>query len=167
MTRLPLADSLAVAFALLAVAGIADAKSSDRNQPMNIESSQQVCTLGNSMTCTLTGNVIIIQGSLNVHAAKGVITQTNGRPSRGQLSGGVTVSQQLDDGTPMTSKSNNADYDFNTEVITLTGNVTVQQPRGSMSGNRIVYNTKSGQVQSGGDGTRVKMVILPKTAGAK
>ena len=167
MIRLPLAKSLVAAAALLALAGVAGAKSSDRNQAMNIESSQQVCMLGATMTCTLTGNVIITQGSLTVHAAKGVITQANGRPSRGQLSGGVTVSQQLDDGTPMTSKSDNADYDFNTEVITLTGNVTVQQPRGSMSGARIVYNTKSGQVQSGGDGTRVKMVILPKTAGAK
>lgn len=151
----------ALLLALLA-AGVVQARSSDRKLPMNIEASTQQCNLGASMTCTLTGNVIITQGSLKVNAGRAVISQANGRPQRGQLSGGVTVSQQLDDGTPMSSKSANADYDFVNEVITLTGNVTVTQPRGSISGSRIVYNTKSGQVNSGGDGTRVKMVIMPK-----
>lgn len=153
-------------FGVLAVAalfaGAAHARSSDRKAPMNIEASSQQCILGANMTCTLSGNVIILQGTLKVNAGRAVITQANGRPHRGQLSGGVTVNQELDDGTAMSSKSANADYDFVNEVITLTGNVTVTQPRGSMAGARIVYNTKTGQVNSGGDGTRVKMVILPK-----
>ena len=37
-------------------------------------------------------------------------------------------------------------------------------PRGSNSGQRMVYNTKTGSVKSGGDGTRVKTVIQPRSA---
>ena len=40
------------------------------------------------------------------------------------------------------------------------------QQRGSLSGQRVVYNMKTGQVESGGGagGGRVKMRILPKSA---
>lgn len=163
MTLMSLSKHVLSALVMAACfAGAVQARSSDRKAPMNIEASTQECTLGAKMVCTLSGNVIITQGTLKVVAGRAVITQADGRPQRGQLSGGVTVNQELDDGTPMSSKSANADYDFINEVITLTGNVTVTQPRGSMSGARIVYNTKSGQVNSGGDGTRVKMVIMPK-----
>ena len=48
-------------------------------------------------------------------------------------------------------------------------NVDIQQPRGSLAGERVVYNMSTGQVTSGGQGNgRVKMRILPKTgAGAE
>ena len=36
------------------------------------------------------------------------------------------------------------------------------QPKGSMSGQKVIYNMKTGAVNSGGDGTRVKMVLQPK-----
>jgi lipopolysaccharide export system protein LptA len=44
--------------------------------------------------------------------------------------------------------------------------VSIEQPRGTMSGERVVYNLKTGQVNSGGEGAgRVKMRIQPKSQG--
>ena len=50
----------------------------------------------------------------------------------------------------------------------FTGNVSIAQQRGSLSGERVVYNLRTGQLESGGGtgGGRVKMRILPKPAQA-
>ena len=62
---------LAVLAATLMTA--AHARTSDRSQPMDIEAAHQVCGFGANDTCTMTGNVTISQGSLNIVAAKAVI----------------------------------------------------------------------------------------------
>lgn len=157
----------ALLLAVLAVAfsAGAGARSSDRNQPMDIDAGRQVCGLGANDRCTLTGNVTIVQGSLNVAAAKAIIEQKNGDPSRVLMSGGVTLRQQLDDGNQINATSANVDYDLRSEVVVFTGNVAIRQQRGTLNGERVVYNMKTGQVESGGAGNgRVKMRILPKSA---
>ena len=155
---------LAAALAAIFTTG-ALARTSDRNQPMDIEASHQVCGFGADDTCTLTGNVTITQGSLNMVAAKAIIEQSGGDPSRALLSGGVTLRQLMDDGNQINAKSSNVDYNLRTEVVVFTGNVEIVQQRGMLSGQRVVYNMKTGQVESGGNGNgRVKMRILPKSA---
>lgn len=157
----------AIVLAVLAgaLAMNAHARTSDRNQPMDIEASHQICGFGANDTCTLTGNVTILQGSLNVAAAKAIIEQSGGEPSRALLSGGVTLRQTLDDGNQINAKSSSVDYNLRTEVVVFTGNVEIVQQRGMLSGQRVVYNMKNGQVESGGAGNgRVKMRILPKSA---
>ncbi|PJJ98031.1 lipopolysaccharide transport periplasmic protein LptA [Lysobacteraceae bacterium NML75-0749] len=162
----PIRKTLLTAFAL-AMAGSAWARSSDRNQAMTIDSNWQSCGLGENMSCELRGDIIINQGTLRINAAQGTINQANGRPNRARLTGGVTMRQELDDGTPINTRSGSVDYDFNTEIIILTGNVEINQPRGNLRGERVVYNMKTGQVQSGGQegGGRVRMTIQPKAGG--
>ncbi len=71
----------------------------------------------------------------------------------------------MNDGTPMNARADAVDYDLRTEVVVFSGNVSIQQPRGSMSGQRVVYDLKTGRVDSGGEGGgRVRMRILPKNA---
>jgi len=72
----------------------------------------------------------------------------------------------MDDGDHIDARSNSVDYDMRNEVIVFTGNVSIAQRRGSLSGERVVYNLKTGQLESGGGtgGGRVKMRILPKQA---
>ena len=102
---------------------------------------------------------------MQVRAARAVIQQAGGNPSRAQLSGGVSLRQQLDDGGTIDAKSSNVDYDMRNEVVTFTGDVTINQARGTLTGQRVVYNMRTGQVQSGGEGGgRVKMRIMPKSA---
>lgn len=164
--RRPSSNAFLIAAALVAASGMALAKSSDRNQLMDITSDSSNCQLGDNMSCTLSGNIVITQGTLKINASQGQMMQSGGRPSRAKLSGSVTMSQTLDDGTPVTTKSSTVDYDFNTEVIILTGGVVITQPRGNLRGERVVYNMRNGQVQSGGQGNgRVRMTIQPKTGG--
>jgi lipopolysaccharide export system protein LptA len=63
----------------------------------------------------------------------------------------------------MTATARQVDDDLVTNIAVFTGNAIIDQPtRGQMRGERIVYNIDSGQVTSGGDGTRVSMHIIPK-----
>lgn len=158
----------ALALALLAAFGGAGARTSDRNQPMDIEAARSDCGLGENATCTFTGNATITQGTLRIVADKAVVVQVAGKPSRAQFSGGVTLQQEMDDGDRIDARSANVEYDMRNEVIVFTGNVTINQNRGSLSGERVVYNLKTGQLESGGNGGgRVKMRILPKQGGAQ
>jgi lipopolysaccharide export system protein LptA len=149
---------------LIGLCGTAAARSTDRNQPMDINSDASDCSsLGANANCTLTGHVTIDQGSLHVKSAKAVLQQTNGKPSRTLLSGGVTLQQEMDDGDRIDATAANVDYDMKNETMVFTGNVVIRQTRGSINGERVVYNLKTGQLQSGGEGGgRVKMRILPK-----
>ena len=142
------------------------ARSADRNQPMDIDAGQQKGSLDDRSPTVLSGGVTIVQGSLNVAADQAVITTTGGDISRAVLTGRpAKLKQQLDDGTPMSAAANQVDYNLRTEIVVFTGNVNIQQPRGTLSGQRVVYNMKTGEVNSGGQGSgRVKMRILPRNA---
>jgi len=103
-----------------------------------------------------------------VNAARAVINSRGGAISRVVLTGGpARLKQQLDDGTPMSAAASSIDYNLATEVVTFTGNVSIQQPRGTLSGERVIYNMRTGEVSSGGASAgRVKMRIMPKSSQA-
>lgn len=162
--------SLVVAGALIG-APEALARSSDRNQPMDIAADQQTGSLDESTPTVLSGNVSITQGTLAVSAARAVINSRDGAISRVVLTGGpARLKQQLDNGTPMSAAASNIDYNLGTEVVIFTGNVVIQQPRGTLSGARVVYNMRTGNVSSGSSGSegkgQVKMRIMPRNAAA-
>ena len=161
-----LAELLLVSIISVAAIGAAHARSSDRNKPMDIDAGRQEGTLDDSSPTILSGGVHITQGTLDIQSSTATISTRNGDPSRAVLTGApVVLKQQMDDGTPMTARASQVDYDLSTETVVFTGSVVIDQPRGSMSGQRVVYNMKTGRVDSGGQGNgRVKMRILPKGA---
>ena len=163
--RLPLVALFAAAV-FAAVPALA--RESDRNQPMDIESDHQEGTLDGNSINTLSGNVVIKQGTLDIRASKADIHQGGGEVVRAVLTGSQAVlKQQMDDGSPMTAKADRIDYNMSTDVVVLTGNYTVTTPRGSTSGQRLTYDLKSGRLESGGQGSgRVKMTIQPKSTRA-
>ncbi|TWI09468.1 lipopolysaccharide transport periplasmic protein LptA [Aerolutibacter ruishenii] len=152
--------------AALALPQAALARSSDRNQPMDIDAGHVDHSLDDSKPATLSGGVTITQGTLDIRASTAVITQRGGDPTRVLLTGApVTLKQQMDDGTPMTATANRIDYDLTTEIVVFTGNVDIRQPRGTLGGQRVVYNMRTNQVTGGEPGkSRVKMRILPRGA---
>ena len=161
------ANKLLLAVALAAcIAGQASARTSDRTQAMDIEAGHQSGTLDDRAPSILSNGVHITQGSLDIKSSRAEISFANGDPSRAVFTGGPVVLKQLmDDGTPMNARANNVDYNLKTETVVFTGDVEIQQPRGSMSGQRMVYNLKTGNIDSGGEGNgRVKMRILPRNA---
>ncbi|MBN8798851.1 MAG: lipopolysaccharide transport periplasmic protein LptA, partial [Stenotrophomonas nitritireducens] len=137
---------------------MAEAKESDRNQPMDIAADHSAGNLaGGNGKYRFSGNVVITQGTLEIHAETADVIQKNGETERVVLTGKqATLKQQMDDGTWMNARADNMDYNVNSEVIVLTGNYKVDSERGSNAGQRMVYNTRSDDMQSGGDGTRVR-----------
>lgn len=161
----PLAMLLAVCVG--AAAAPVAAKTSDRNQPMDIDAGRQEGTLDDRAPTVLSGGVTIRQGTLDIRSNRAEISiSKSGDPTRAVLTGSpVVLKQQMDDGTPMTARASKIDYDLRTEVVVFTGDVSIEQPRGTMSGQRVVYNLKTGRVDSGGEGNgRVKMRIQPRAA---
>ena len=170
MRRLP-ADRLLPALGLalllpaLGVAPAAFGKSSDRSQPMDLKSDHGDCNFGDADgPCSVWGNVVIVQGTLTIGAAKAEVVRKGGEIVRVILSGSpATFAQTLDDGTAVNGRANNVDYDMKGEQAVFTGNVRMTQPRGSLESQRVVYNTRTGQYTGGGDGSRVHLVIQPKS----
>ena len=159
--------ALLASAALLLLLPVADvvAKSSDRNQAMTIDSGSQSGTMEGNGKTVLGGGVVVTQGTLEIRSAAAEIYMADGEVSRSVFTGKqVKMKQQMDDGTWMDAQADRVEYDMKTETITFIGNYTVKSDRGSNSGQRMVYNTKSGNMQSGGDGTRVRTVIQPKSA---
>ena len=152
--------------ALLLAPSVVLAKSSDRNQPMSLDAGHQVGSLEGNGTITMSGGVIVQQGSLDIRSQTGVVTMKNNDITRVVFTGSpVTLKQQMEDGGMMNATANRIDYDLVNEIVTFTGNYTVKTPKGSNSGQKLVYNLRSGNMESGGDGTRVKTVIQPRAAG--
>jgi len=152
----------------LLVPALALAKTSDRNQPMSLESNSNDCNLtDDDGKCRFTGDVVIVQGTLEIHADVADVYRKNGEVDRVVMSGRqATMKQQMDDGSPMDAQADNIEYRVNDDTVVLTGNYSVKSPKGSNAGQRMVYNTKTGNMQSGGDGTRVRTVIQPKAKAA-
>ena len=155
---------IALALFLCALCTCAWARKSDRQQPMDVHSDHGDMSIGADGVSTLTGNVIVTQGTLEIHADKAVITRKDGDITFVVLTGNpVHLKQEDENGEPMFGTAQRVDDDLLKNIDIFTGNAIIDQPtRGQMHGERIVYNVASGQVTSGGDGTRVAMHILPK-----
>jgi lipopolysaccharide export system protein LptA len=123
--------------------------------------------LGDDSESILSGNVRITQGSLEVGADKAVIQRRAGEISEIVLTGSpATLKQVSDSGEPMNARSSRIVYTLSSDVVVLTGGVVIEQPRGTLRGETIKYDLKTGRLDGGGDGTRVQMRIMPKTGGA-
>ena len=154
---------LAPALALL-LAGPALAKSTDRNQPMDIAADHTDAILTDDGDARLNGNVVITQGTLNVNADNALVTRKGGDIDEVTLTGSpATLSQLNDNGERMTAKAAKIVYTLSTDLIVMTGGVVVNQPRGNLQGEMIKYDLTTGRLDGGGGGGRVKMRILPKT----
>lgn len=163
--NLPLHAKFALAgLAALLLPTVAQARSTDRNQPMTLDADSYDCNLADENgKCRFSGNVVIEQGTLHITAATADVYRRNGEPSRVVLSGRqATLRQQMDDGTLMNARADTIDYTISNETIVLTGNYHVESPRGTNTGQRMTYNMASGNMNSGGDGSRVRTVLQPK-----
>ena len=158
------AASFALLLSALAVS-LAAAKSTDRNQPMDVEADHTDALLQDDSESVLSGNVRITQGTLDVRADRAVVARKGGEIERVTLTGGPAELKQVgDNGDPMTARARQIVYTLGSDVVVLTGAVEVEQPRGNLRGETIKYDMKTGRLDGGGDGSRVSMRILPKSA---
>lgn len=161
----PAATSLLIL--CLAAAGPALARSTDRSQPMDIDADRTDALLGDDAVSVLEGNVKIRQGSLEVDADRAEVHRRAGDIDRIVLTGAPARLRQVSDaGEPMDARASQVVYTLSSEVMVLTGGVVIEQPRGNLRGETIKYNVDTGRLDGGGDGQRVSLRILPKTAPA-
>ena len=143
------------------------AKGSDRSQPMDIEADSTEVGIGDDSDAVLTGNVVITQGTLEVKSDRATIQRKGGDISQVVLTGApATLNQVNDNGEPMHATASRIVYDTSADVVVLTGGVVIEQTRGTLRGEHVKYDLKTGRLDGGGDGSRVKMRILPKNAGS-
>lgn len=153
------------ALLLLLAAGAgssAQARSDDRDQPLDVDAEKVDGELTDNGTMRLIGSVIIQQGTLDVRADAAVVTTRNGEIHQVVLTGNPVRMHQLDDaGTPTDARARKVDYRLTEERITLTGDAHIEQPRGSISGEHIVYDMRNGRMDGGSEGSRVQLRLLP------
>ena len=151
--------------ALLLTAGAADARRSDRDQPMDIDAGRQEGSLDESTPTVLSGGVVITQGSLRVDAERAEVTLRGGEPLRVVLTGSpATMSQEMDSGERMTARANRIDHDLAEDIMVMTGDAVVERPQGTMRSQRIVYNMQTERVEAGGgEAGRVKLRLEPRS----
>ncbi len=162
--RLPVMRILSLAvLALALISGEAAARKSDRDLPLDIEADALDGTLDEDGTANLKGNVHITQGTMDVHADIATITRVAGDFNRVVFQGNPAKLNQInDDGTQMRAQAQRIDYNVDIDIVVLTGAVVVEQERGTLRGERVTYNLTSGELDSGGNGGRIQMKILPK-----
>jgi lipopolysaccharide export system protein LptA len=177
--------SVAVAIALALLPLAASALTSDKQQNMLINSDHAKIVQNKDNNAPgvtyLTGNVTMDQGTTKARGDEATIYQhaADAKDAQGRdISGDVQrvimigkkkqahLEQQQDSGGLMTAESDKIDYNADTSIAVLTGNVVVNQPgRGQFRGAYMTYNTNTGEMESGdktSESQRVQMVIVPK-----
>jgi len=175
---------IAATLTALGLAADAFALGSDRSQSMYIDAHYQKTTqsqtgkAGDPDITHLDGDVVMTQGSMKTHAdhatiyknASGVTDKngTAGGITRVVLTGKQAHLQQVHDGdcSLMTADADTIDYLNDSGLATLTGHVVVvQKGKSELRGERMTYNTNTGEMESGDNapGSRVRMVIEPKS----
>jgi len=171
-TRALRSDRLALALAALVTATAAQALSTDRQKPMDVSADYSKITQGSSDrpgTSYLRGNVRVVQGTMKASGAEATIHQKkNGDVARVIMSGKQAhVEQQQDGGGAMSADADRIDFDNDSGIAVLTGAVrVVQSGRGEFRGEKMTYNTNTGEMESGetGSGGRVHMILQPKAS---
>jgi lipopolysaccharide export system protein LptA len=179
-----IAAGLGAALVLLPLAAHALTTDKQQNMLINADYSKIVQNKDNNQPgmTYLNGNVTMDQGSTKARGDEATIYQhaPNAKDAQGRdISGDVQrviligkkkqahLEQQQDTGGVMTAESDKIDYNADTSIAVLTGNVVVNQPgRGQFKGAYMTYNTNTGEMESGDKASanqRVQMVIVPKT----
>lgn len=157
------ATTLALAFA----AAPASALKSDRDKPLDLSADSLETTEGQAQT-TVRGNVRITQGTLEVESDTAVVYRGGGNAiDRAVLTGRpARLAQDLDEGGRLTARAREMDYDLVKDIVVMTGDVVIDQPRGELRGSRVTYEMATGRLTgASGDTGRVRLRMNPQKAG--
>lgn len=159
---------LAVLVAAFCACGVAQAKQSDKDQPININASSFAGSQ-DSGKIVFTGSVTMDQGTFHADGAQATGYTDPDDTSQWQrvvLVGSPAHFQQTQDsGTLVHGQGTTIDYRVSENTVILTGNaVVVQQGKGEFHGEKLVYNTDTGEIQgSPVTGGRVHITLQPRS----
>lgn len=107
-----------------------------------------------------TGNVIVTQGDMKMHADRMHFDTSKGDLSIITATGHVVV-----DGPRGTGTGDHGVYDLGTRLVTLTGHVVLTKQKDVMRGTKLVMDMNTNLAHLTADGTqggRVQAVLIPK-----
>ncbi len=162
------AELIVLLVAALCACGAAQAKQSDKNQPININASAFAGSQ-DSGKIVFTGSVGMDQGSFHADGAQATGYTDPGDTSQWQrvvLTGAPAHFRQTqDNGTQVHGQAATIDYKVSENRVILTGNAqVVQQGRGEFHGNKLTYNTDTGEIAgTPAAGGRVHITLQPRT----
>ncbi len=155
---------------LLFVAAIAfnmnaHALTSDRDQPVNISSEEQIANLESNKAIFIR-NVVATQGSMELHADKAeVLRDENGELKEIHAYGNqATFKMEQDNGKIVRSRSAVIDYYPQKSLVILTGKAIVWQDDSHVNGEKIEYNLQSRRIKAttnASRGGRVHSTFIP------
>ena len=135
----------------------------DVEKPVNIEA-DAVMFNNEKGIADYDGNVVILQGSLQIRAAKVNIQAPEHEITSIVATGSpVKLQQTMDDGQLVQGQANTVTYNVKGERIVLTGNAKLQQGKDVITNNNIEYLPGSGELHAGGKkhSGRVKAIFHP------
>lgn len=144
------------------------ALSSDQDQPVYIDSdSQQLDMKSNKVT--FQGDVKLKQGSININAAKIVVTRNpkNGSIQSIDAFGNlVTFSQLTDDGKTLYGEAKEMQYSLAKDQLTMKKSAMLSQDDSTIRGSQIRYKISQQKLiaDSQSKGDRVTTVLQPQAA---
>jgi lipopolysaccharide export system protein LptA len=163
---------------LLACSGPLRAETADREKPIHLESDSVVVD-DITQTSVFEGNVELTQGTLEIEAAKIVLTQDKQGYKHCSATGKLAHFRQKHEGTGeyMEGYGERIEYDTRTETVDFYVQARVKRNQDDVQGDHIAYSTRTEIFQVSGDPNnsndpnkgRVHAVIQPKskeTAGA-
>jgi lipopolysaccharide export system protein LptA len=145
------------------------AESNDRDQPMQIEADQVVMN-ETAQTSTFTGNVQIVQGTLQIHGDRLVVTQDKLGNKIGKVYGSVASFRQKREGLDeyVEGYGQRIEYDTLKQTLDLYGQARLKRDQDLIRGDHINYNSQSeifvvnnDKPVNGAPPNRVKAVIQP------
>jgi lipopolysaccharide export system protein LptA len=110
----------------------------DSNAPIAVNADAFLADL-NGETGTYTGNVIVTQGAVRLHADQVKVTAPSGRASTMEAQGHVVV-----DSPSGQAVGDNGFYDVPTQVLRLNGNVVLTKEANVMRGNALEISMATG-----------------------
>ena len=160
---------LVLVVAALAACGPAQAKQSDKSQPIHLNATGNLVGSQQTGKIVVTGNVTLDQGTF--HASGDTATGYTDPDDTSQwqrvvLTGNPAHFQQTQDsGTLVHGQAQTLDYKVSENTVILTGNASVvQEGKGSFQGEKLTYNTDTGDIQgTAAAGGRVHITLQPRS----
>ncbi|WP_448212852.1 lipopolysaccharide transport periplasmic protein LptA [Colwellia sp. MEBiC06753] len=153
------------AIALVVIAPVYAAKL-DLEKEIVIKSKRQAGDLKNRIASYL-DDVNITQGTLSIQADLVQVYSQEQRGNETYLAKGkpAVFEQQLEDGSKIRLQADEIKYEPSTYTITITGNALLRQAGSEVSGDKIVYNTLTEQLEAEGGEQSVTTILKPKAKG--
>lgn len=136
-------NRLVLGLALLLWVLNAFALKSDAQQEVHIDAGHATFDQKNKVT-VFTGQIVITQGSLVVHAEKGTASEDKDGNQTIELYGTpVTFVQLNDDGDRTEGQGNNFQYTTHDNLAILSGRARVKKGNNLVMGDKLTYNTQT------------------------